>query len=124
MNEIFNQEYFLGDVSSGQGIEDDIPTVEVSSGDATPEVSSGDVIPEVSGGDVSSGDVTEGDITSGDVSGSDFVGGSDNVFICQCSVSEPTPLFEADVQELDTTDGLLLLILCVLLFIAFIKGGN
>lgn len=120
MNEIFNQEFVLGDVSSGQGSEDDIPTVEVSSGDATPEVS---------GGDVTSGDVTEGDVTSGDVSRGDIsVSGGDSAafndaFVCECSVAQPISLFKADIQELDTTDGLLLLILCVLLFIAFVERG-
>lgn len=119
MNEIFNQEFVLGDVSSDQGVEDDIPVEEVSNGDVTSDVSSGDV----TSGDVTSGDVTSGDVTSGDISVGD-VAVVNNTFVCECSVAEPTPLFEADIQKLDTTDGLLLLILCVLLFIAFIKGGN
>lgn len=121
MDEIFNQEYLLGDVSSGQGFEDDIPVVEISSGDVKPDVTSGNVeIIDVSVGDVSGGDASSGDVS---VSGGDASAGVNNTFVCECSVAEPTPLFEADIQKLDTTDGLLLMILLVLLFIAFVKGG-
>ena len=129
MDEVYIKEIVLGDVSSGEGVKDDIPSVEVSSGDVLPDISSGDVV----GSDISGGDISGGDVSGSDVSGSDIVISpispfsdisSGDVYNFVCSCKEPTPLFSSDVQELDTTDGLLLLILCVLLFIAFVKGGN
>lgn len=96
-----------GDLRSGDPPSADSPSGDSSSGDT----SSGDVSVVVSSGDVSSGD-SSGDVTPGDVSGGAFPSVVDSPSATFSCLYEPKPLlWESDICDYDTTDGLLLLIL-------------
>lgn len=100
--------YLIFDISSGDSPSADSPSGDSSSGDT----SSGDVSVDVSSGDLSAGDSSV-DVTSGDVSGdaipSVVADSPTATFSC---LYEPKPLlWESDISDYDTTDGLLLLIL-------------
>lgn len=116
MNEIFNQEDFLGDVSSNESGED-IVSVDVSAGDSDTgaDVSAGDSSPDVSAGDVSGSDVSNLVLNPATDSDPNY-----NIRV-SCSCGDVVPLWESSINDFDTTDGLLLLILCVLLFMAFVR---
>ena len=75
------------------------------------DVSSGNVVPDVPAEDVSSGNVFNTPIIEDAVTGSvdGNISGSGEALVCSC-VQKPL-LWESDINEYDTTDGLLLLIL-------------
>ena len=98
--------YLAFDVSS------DLPSVDSPPGHSSSgDSSSGDVRVDVSSGDVSSGD-SSGDVTPGDVSAGAIPSVVDSPSATFSCLYEPKPLlWESDISDYDTTDGLLLLIL-------------
>lgn len=61
--------------------------------------------------DVSTGDVSTGDVSSGDISTGDITAGDTMPLVGYCSYEAKPLLWESDIADYDTTDGLLLLIL-------------
>ena len=61
--------------------------------------------------DVSTGDVSTGDVSGGDISTGDITAGDAMPLVGYCSYEAKPLLWESDVADYDTTDGLLLLIL-------------
>ncbi len=107
----------LGDIPPSEGVNADI---QVTDGDAPTD--------STSPGDVSEGDVSMGDVSTGDTSGGDAVqenkptrtasptAGTTALQVeatCTCSCGDVTHLWDSDIAEYSTTDGLLLLILIV-----------
>lgn len=104
----------LGDVPPSESVDADIQ-VTVSDGDApTDSTSPGDV----STGDVSTGDISDGDAVPKDKSSrtASPAPGATALQVeatCSCSCGDVVPLWDSDIAEYSTTDGLLLLILIV-----------
>lgn len=87
-------------------------TEDVTDGDTDAvDVSDGDTEKDgVSSGDISDGDVSKGDISSGDTTPPPDT--NDTLVTYSTCLYEPKPnLWESDIADYDTTDGLLLLIL-------------
>lgn len=61
--------------------------------------------------DVSTGDVSTGDVSGGDISAGDITAGDIMPLVGYCSYEAKPLLWESDITDYDTTDGLLLLIL-------------
>lgn len=97
--------------------ESEEPTAE--SNDSAVDVSDGDSESEdVSDGDSASNDISTGDVSDGDTSSGDAdkpikqTGATTTAPVYTTCAYEPKPnLWESDINEYDTTDGLLLLIL-------------
>ncbi len=107
----------LGDIPPSESVDVDI---QVTDGDAPTH--------STSPGDVSEGDVSMGDVSTGDISGGDAVPGDKTSrtasptagtsalqveVTCTCSCGDVVPLWDSDIADYSTTDGLLLLILIV-----------
>lgn len=87
---------------------DSVPSPESSEADTSVAVSAGDSSPDtVSGGDISIGDITASSAVPSTVS--PLV--TQTEMVCTCSCGDSVSLWESDISEYDTTDGLLLLIL-------------